>query len=298
MTKPNFLIVGAARSGTTSLYYYLKQHPDISFPRLKEPKYFSSVTRKFPQRGPGDINIDKYIIKNRREYIKLFKNLNTIRVGEASPDYLYYHQHTSEEIYNELGDIPIIIILRNPILRAFSAYSYQKRDNREKLSFRAALEKEEERLANNYDFMWAYKNYSLYYEKVLSYTKRFSKVKIILTEELKADTKMLLKEIFLFLGVDSNFSPQTDVVHNVSGDPSNFLTKFVLNRESRISTISRELLKKIIPRLILEKYSNKHLNKTKIADKDYDYLESVLREDVVKLNNVISQDLYKWWKIK
>jgi len=57
MLLPNFLIIGAARSGTTSLYYYLKQHPEISFAKLKEPKYFSSVNRTFPQRGPGEPDI-------------------------------------------------------------------------------------------------------------------------------------------------------------------------------------------------------------------------------------------------
>lgn len=296
--KPNFLIVGAARSGTTSLYYYLKQHPEISFPKLKEPKYFSSINRTFPQKGPGDKNIDKYIIKDKEEYFKLFEYLNTFRIGEASPDYLFYHLYTSKEIYNELGDIPIIIILRNPIQRAYSAYSYQKRDSREKLSFRSALDKEEERLANNYDFMWAYKNYGFYYEKVKSFLNKFSNVKILLTENLQSDTNKILKETFEFLDVDSSYSPRTDIIHNASGNPSNFLTKFVLNRESTISTLTRELLKKIIPRQILENYSSQHIKKSNISKEDYIYLESIFKDDILKLNRITSQDLDQLWKIK
>ena len=56
---PNFVIAGATRSGTTSLYYYLKQHPEISFPSLKEPRYFSSTKLDLPQNGPGVATVDE-----------------------------------------------------------------------------------------------------------------------------------------------------------------------------------------------------------------------------------------------
>ena len=61
---PNFLIIGAAKCGTTALYYYLKQHPEISFPKLKEPKFFSSNGETFPHNGVGDVSVDKYAVKS------------------------------------------------------------------------------------------------------------------------------------------------------------------------------------------------------------------------------------------
>ena len=61
---PNFIIAGATRSGTTSLYYYLKQHPKIDFPSIKEPRYFSSIELKLPQNGPGDESVDVKLIKS------------------------------------------------------------------------------------------------------------------------------------------------------------------------------------------------------------------------------------------
>lgn len=292
---PNFLIVGAARSGTTSLYYYLKQHPDISFPILKEPKYFSSLDRSFPQKGPGDSNIDKFIVKDKNVYLDLFNSLVNKKVGEASPDYLYYHNSTAKSIYDELGDIPIIILLRNPILRAFSAYSYQRRDSREKLGFKEALDIEEKRLKMNYDFMWAYKNYGLYSNKVETFLNTFSNVKIILTDQLKLDSKKILKEVFEFLEVDNNFQVDADIIHNVSGIPKNRFVKFVLNRESQNGTYIRELFKKYIPRVILEKYSAQNLEKTNISNDDYNYLRDFFKNDVNKLNQIIKQDLMKWW---
>ena len=114
MVLPNFLIVGAAKAGTTALYYYLKQHKDIGFPKLKEPKYFSSSNLKFPHKWVGDSSVDKYAIRDWDKYIDLFINLKDYkRVGEASPDYLFYHNQTAPLIKEKLGDIPIIIICRN-----------------------------------------------------------------------------------------------------------------------------------------------------------------------------------------
>ena len=137
---PNFLIIGASKCVTTALYYYLKQHKDISFPTLKEPKYFSSIFQKFPHKGIGDESVDLYAIKSLKEYKKLFKKISNIRVGEASPDTMYFYKDTIPKIKETLGDIPIIIMLREPVERAFSAYMYLRRDSREKLSFREALE--------------------------------------------------------------------------------------------------------------------------------------------------------------
>ena len=90
-TRPNFFIVGAAKSGTTSLTNYLSKHPNIFIPKLKEPKFFSLQDNTFPHRGPGDNIVDKRVIKNLEEYERLFIPANDARAkGEASVDYLYF----------------------------------------------------------------------------------------------------------------------------------------------------------------------------------------------------------------
>ena len=135
--KPDFLIVGAAKAGTTSLYYYLQQHPDIWFPKLKETKYFSSKIKPYPQNGIGDWSIDRAAITKSSDYYNLFKSCPDDMIkGEASPDYLLFSKDLAPIIKEELGDIPIIISIRNPIYRAFSAYSNLLRDNREVLNFK------------------------------------------------------------------------------------------------------------------------------------------------------------------
>ena len=89
MIKPNFLIVGVARCGTTSIYHYLNQHPQVAMSKKKEPKYFSSINIEFPHNGIGDKSVDSVVIKDRDEYFKLFKNLITTKLLERQVVIIY-----------------------------------------------------------------------------------------------------------------------------------------------------------------------------------------------------------------
>ena len=292
---PNFLIVGAAKCGTTALYYLLNQHPEISFPKIKEPKFFGNYKRKLPHKGTGDKTVDIFTIKTFDDYVKLFKNISNKRVGEASPDSLFYHYNTSQHIKNKLGDIPIIIVLRNPIHRAFSAYMYLKRDSRENLSFKEALFAEDERINNDWDFIWAYKKAGLYHKQIKTFLNDFSDVKIIFNEDLRDDTQSVLNDLYKFLRVNENFKNDTTVSFNPSGIPTNFLSKFILSRRNYFSLFIRELFKKIIPRSVLEKYSKKMLIKNQILDSDYIFLKNYFHDDIKKLSVLINKDLVKNW---
>ena len=291
---PNFLIVGASKSGTTALYYYLKQHPEISFPNLKEPKYFSSINEKFPHKGIGDTSVDKYVVKSFNEYCTLFDNIENIRVGEASPDTIYYHEKTSERIKETLGDIPIVIILREPVKRAFSAYMYLKRDSREKLSFIDGLKEEEKRLSDNWDFIWGYKRCGLYHDQVKTFMDKFTNVKIVLQEELKNQTTTILEDIYSFLNVDVTFKTDVSINYNESGIPNNWISKFLLSRNNIVSTVIREIMKKVIPRNLLEKVASKSLDKSVISDKEIEYLNPYFYDDICMLEKLINKDLSSW----
>ena len=143
---PNFLIVGAAKSGTTSLYHYLKQHPEIYMSPVKEPKFITAQFLSFPFKGIGDEKVEQNIVKSYNEYCNLFKDVSKEKIiGEASPDNLYFFEKAINIIIYHLKNPKIIIILRNPIERAFSAYMYFINCNREYLSFEEALKEEEKR---------------------------------------------------------------------------------------------------------------------------------------------------------
>ena len=135
---PNFLVVGAGKSGTTSLYHYLKAHPDVFMSRIKEPGFIVAQFIKMPQSGVGDER--QSTVGNFSDYCRLFEDAEGKKaVGEASNDNLYHYERAIPYIKRFFGDIKIIIILRNPVDRAFSAYTYLLRDNREFLTFEEDL---------------------------------------------------------------------------------------------------------------------------------------------------------------
>jgi len=129
MTIPNFLIIGAAKSGTTSLYHALKQHPKIFMSPVKEPNFFAleGGELNYPQ-GTVDPRYLAQCITTKEEYNQQFEGVsNEIAVGEASPIYLY-HPQAPVRIKNCLPNVKIIVILRNPIERAYSNFLHHIRE--------------------------------------------------------------------------------------------------------------------------------------------------------------------------
>lgn len=292
---PNFLIVGAAKAGTTSLYHYLGQHPEIGFPMLKEPKFFSSLGLQFPHNGHGDAFVDQHAVRSFPEYQACFNDLSHFkRIGEASPDYLFFYQHSVPNIVNTLGDLPIIIVLRNPTRRAFSAYSYLVRDSRENLSFMDALNVEDARAKKNWDFIWQYKRGGLYADQVRAYLEAFSRVKVVFFDDLVRDKERVVHELFTFLGVEPNFKPNLSVEYNPSGIPSNSITKYLLNRKNSRSVYIRELLKKSLPRSVLELVAKKSLKKVVMANYEIEYLNDYYAEEIKKLEQLLGRALNNW----
>ncbi|MFQ5752975.1 MAG: sulfotransferase, partial [bacterium] len=134
---PDFLIVGAAKSGTSSLYHYLRQHPQIFMPNHKEPCFFT-----FAGKRPTDLqsNVGLKVINDFDQYVSLFEfSSRSQKLGEASTCYLYHYDKTIRTIkkyHRRWQDLKIIIALRNPILRAYSHYLNHVRDGLETSSFR------------------------------------------------------------------------------------------------------------------------------------------------------------------
>jgi hypothetical protein len=133
VTLPDFLVIGAARSATTSLHYYLEQHPTVTMSRIKEPNHFAFDHTVDPPRAlidPGSAIITKSVI-DRAAYERLFSHAHPgDRVGEASPLYLYVRE-APEQIRRVLGEPKLIAILRNPVDRAYSHWLHIRRDSPE-----------------------------------------------------------------------------------------------------------------------------------------------------------------------
>jgi len=295
MSLPNFVIAGAARCGTTSLYYYLKQHPDIGFPSKKEPKYFSSLGLQFPHRGPGDQTVDQSVVRDFSDYQKLFDGLGMFtRIGEASSDYLYHHRYSAQEMRRVLGDIPIILCLRDPVERAYSAYNNLVRDQRETLEFAEALAAEDSRIADNWDWMWAYKAGGLYAEQVAAFQQMFSRVKVVLFEDLKRDPQAIVWELFDFLGVDPDQAVDTGTRYSHSGKAKNRLVAFLSRRDNPLAFALRKIALKLVPRSLLERVASRSLEKDEMGDEVREELRSFFRGDVQRLESLLGRNLESW----
>ncbi len=163
-SKPDFLIIGASKCGTTSLYNYLTSHPQIARARSKEIHYFDTEFQRgsawyrsnFPLRLP----------------LRISRVAHTrVLTGEASPYYIF-HPHALRRISEALPEILMIIILRNPVDRAYSHYNYTVRLGYETLSFEDAIATEEERLKGEVEKMLADENYYSYSHQHHSYLSR------------------------------------------------------------------------------------------------------------------------------
>lgn len=294
---PNFLVVGASKSGTTSLYHYLKQHPDIFLSdKQKEGRYFSQMEGNY--NGPGDSNVDLTITRSFDDYKTLFSGYNGEKaVGDISPEYLYFYEKAIPQIKKDLNDeVKIVIILRSPVERAFSGYLHFKRDRRETLSFEEGLEMEQERKANNWIWAWQYKNSGLFFKQVKAYSDNFKNVKIIVFDDFKENPDKVLKELCQFLEVDSDFAFDTSYKYNVSGNPkSQALYKLETSR-GLVKFIKRFIPNKLVQKIKRRYTGEKQMVKPEMSNDTKNKLIDFFKADILKLQKLTGNDLSKWLK--
>lgn len=245
INKPNFFILGAGKSGTTSLYYYLKQHPDIFMTEVKEPTFFCQGFQ---------------VVANPIEYFELYDSVSTEKViGEASHAYL--SNPTTAKMLNGLfPDSKFVVILRNPVDRAYSLYHHMRRDGLEHINtFEAALDAEElryrsEKFKKNcpqYFYNYLYFRSGLYGEQLQNYFSKFPKQQfhIIKFEEFITDPASHFNSIFKFLDVSPNFSGQFEP-HNAGKMTARFpkaqyYVRTGKTRMRRVKKFSWSLLKRV-----------------------------------------------------
>lgn len=289
MNLPNFLVIGAAKAGTTSLYAYLKQHPQVYMSPMKGTGFFDCEGEKLNYQGPGDMQ-RRLPINNLKDYCAMFKGVSgEIAIGEACTDYLYSAK-APERIYHYIPDVKLIAILRDPAQRAYSQYIGNVRDGYEpQADFAQALAEEEERIVNNWHLRWHYKQRGFYYTQLKRYFKIFDpkQIKVFLYEDYLYKPKEFLKDIFKLLEVDDTFIPNMDVKRNVSKTPKNeqiyqSLT-FAKDKLPFGKTMLNLWLERILP-----------ADKPKLAPEIRQQLISDYQEDILKLQNLIERDLSRW----
>lgn len=294
MTLPNFFLVGAAKAGTTSLYSYLEQHPAIYMSPVKEPRFFTpelySIYNNAVRSGGRKVPL------NFDQYSQLFAGVkNETAIGEASTDYLYLTK-AATRIKDKIPDAKLIAILRNPVERAFSAYCYQLRDGYETLPFDRALQAEESRIKQGFRPGWHYQQVGFYYDKIRQYLNVFSpeQIKIFLYEDLASDSISIAREIYQFLGVDSDFVPDL-TRKNISGVPKNKTLHNLFTKENCLKSAIKLFIPQQIRQNLYQKMRKNNLGEKPEFDKAIrENLLDVYREDILQLQNLIQKDLSTW----
>lgn len=293
-TRPNFFIVGAQKAGTTSLYSYLKQHPQIFMPeRIKEPCYFRGDPRSFE---PGPPQLEKEAF-----YYDLFKDAKGYKaIGEASVDYLYYSRKSSLNIKQYDPQAKIIIVLRNPVDRAYSNYIWALKEGKESIwNFREGLDLEQERKDRGVGPVWHYKSKGFYAAQVGDFLEAFGtdQVKIFLFEDLKKDNAAVCRALFEFLEVDP-FEPNTSIHHNVSGVARIPALQRLLNRPTGLLKAGYLLpagMRKKLRATVKNLNTNTDRKKwPQMEREDAAYLLDLYKSDILELQEIVGRDLTPW----
>ncbi|WP_179333997.1 sulfotransferase family protein [Winogradskyella costae] len=296
MSLPNFIVSGFPKCGSTALHYYLNEHPEIYMPKQKELHFFTNHILGKQNQGPGDKEIKKTQIKSLKAYKTCYQNVtNEVAIGDASPSYINYPTEF-EKIKKELDNPKIIILLRDPIKRAYSNYLHLVRAHRETLSFYDGLMEETKRKELSYSDFWYYTFNSLYFDKIKAAQAVFDDVLIITQEELSSNTESTISNIFQFLGVDSTFEPSNlDKRYNPGGSyESNFITKMIF-KENKLKTAIKKNTPvpkwaKHLKQNIIKKFK---VDTPEIDNKTEDYLIEVFKADVNNLKT-LNVDVSKW----
>lgn len=295
---PNFFIVGAARSGTTSLNRYLSQHPEIFITSRKDAHFFAA--EHFLCTGPGDEVMNRKVMRDEVEYAQLFAGVAGEKaIGESSAFYLCL-PGTAERIAQAVPEAKIIIMLREPVARAYSAYMLLARDGRETGSFEEGLKRETERKRQGFEPMWWYTELSLYSSQVRRYLEVFGKerVKVLLYDELFANLGLALQDIFAFLRVKEDAGIDISVRYNVSGAPKSRRLYTPLNHFISNPSLLEKRIKSLIPLHLRRAWASKAIGAlTRPVPLDpyiHTRLKEFFAEDVGKLENLLHRDLRCW----
>lgn len=298
MRMPTFLVLGAQKAGTTSLYHYLRQHPEVFMASVKEPNFFAFEGEELRYIGPGGApaSVNGYSITDLETYRTLFDKAGEAKArGEASTLYLYLPS-AADRIRHYVPDARLIAVLRNPVERAYASYMHCIRDDREPLEFASALRAEQGRIADHWGFLWHYTQVGRYPEQLRRFFDRFPReqVRVHLYDDFRRDPVAVVQDVYAFIGVDTSFAPDTALVHNASGVPKSRALARLLSRPHAIKRMLRPLVPEAARNRMMTKLKNRNLSKRPIDPEIRRELIEVFRTDIEQLQDMIGRDLTMW----
>ena len=295
MSLPNFMCLGAAKSGTTTLYDILRQHSEIYIPSFKEPHFFD-----IPE------NFDNGLQWYEKTY---FKKADKKIIADFTPSY-FFDENAPKRIFESLGrNIKFLIIFRNPVDRAYSHYLHSKRDDHERENFEEALELEVSRLKKYKDqsdylsyLRHSYVHQGLYAQMLERYLQYFSLDNFLFIhfeDELLQERDLTINNILDFLEIDNSVLLNTDIRSNPSSKEKSKILRKLMNKRGWWRTVIknlipslkvRQIVKNRILRANIREYSPPKLSQTNKKA----IFEEYFKSDVDELEQLIKRQMN--WK--
>jgi Sulfotransferase family len=310
---PNFLIVGTGKAGTTSLYHYLCQHPQIYMSPVKEPGYFapeiragnlSEAMRRHvalqSQSLPAVLNDAKpckpygWIAAEWEDYVRLFRRANGAKaIGEATAAYLW-SATAAANIHARLPDAKIVMILRDPAERAFSQYLHQLSVGLTSASFRAHLEACARGGHRELSPLYPFLEIGLYYQQVKRFLDYFPRprIRIYWYEEAWREPASFLADVFSFLEVESSWKPDLSRRSHQRRAPRSAGLHYFLKSSGLWYP-----LKSLVParlRSPLRSVAFRRGPSLTMYPADRRYLIGYYRADIQRLSTLLDRDLSAW----
>ena len=275
---PDFLCIGAQRCGTTWSFENLREHPEIFMPQRKELNFFSEI--------------DGNYTKGLEWYKNHFNNApkETLK-GEITPAY-FVDSNDPEKISTTLGIIRIIVILRNPLERAYSSYGKGLREGNWNISF-------DEFVKTNMDYCI---DRGKYYQQLQPYIATFGKKNLLIKiyEDIQTDPFKFIKDIYSFLGVSPDFiSSQTDNKFNIGVSNKGPVLSFItLIRDLIYKTPLKNSIKFLQRNSLINKFMRESLSSKKGIIQFSGWMKNEYYDDVKSLSVLLKRDMLLEWKLE
>jgi len=310
---PNFFVVGAGKAGTTSLYHYLRQHPQIYMSPVKEPCYFAAELR------PDNLSPDfaRYIARQTRElpgflgdrmpvkplgwlvtdwndYVRLFQKVRDEKaIGEATASYLW-SQTSAVNISARIPGAKIIMILRDPAERALSQYMHHLAEGFTRYTFRQQIEKSARAGGRELSILHPFLEVGLYYRQVKRYLDRFPRenIRIYWYEDDWRNPRRMLADVHQFLGVDPAFVPDTSRKSLEQRTPRVPAVNYLLKKSNLWTSV-----KGLVPPMLhsqLRSLAFRGGRRMAMSPGDRRFLIDYYREDILQLSALLGRDLSRW----
>lgn len=294
---PNFICVGAPKTGTTALHEDLSAHPDIFLTAIKETHFFRLAFDGLPWGGPG--TPPPMTIDSLEKYRQLFKGADGhTAIGEICPSY-FATPAVAGDILDTLGPVKIIIMLRDPVARAFSQFLHARLIGCEpEESFLAAIAREEERAAKGWGEFWSYLGQSRYAAHVERYIQTFGRdnVLVLRHDRYVRNRQESLTEVCTFLGVKPGaglFRDSPDRQVNISGVPTNRAAALIFRNIEELARIARRSVPARLRRKI-RSHLDRSLAKAEVTAAERSHLVALLQDDIARLESLLNWDLSPW----